>query len=64
MAELPSLISFMVYVEVKHHERIRKKNGRVQDCVKVEVAVLGSPSLLTDSPSGLCGRKPTMVLNV
>ena len=36
----------MVYVEVKHHERIRKKNGRVQNCVKVEVAVLGSPSLL------------------
>ena len=31
-------------------------------CVKVEVAVLGSPSL-TLSPYGLCGRKATLNLN-
>ena len=36
---LPSLLSLIVWVDVKQHER--RKN-----CVKVEVAVLGSPSLI------------------
>ena len=35
----PSLIIFIVSVDVKQHERRRS-------CVKVEVAVLGSPSLI------------------
>ena len=36
---LPSLLSLIVSVAVKQHERRR-------NCVKVEVAVLGSPSLI------------------
>ena len=34
----------------------------VRSCVKVEVDVLGSPSLIS-SPYGLCGRKATLNLN-
>ena len=36
-----SLISLLVSVDVKHHERTRP----CQSCVEVELAVLGSPSL-------------------
>ena len=31
--------------------------------MKVEVVVLGSPSLISNSPYGLCGLKATLSLN-
>ena len=31
--------------------------------MKFEVAVLGSPSLILNSPHGLCGREATLNLN-
>ena len=37
---LPSLISHVVSVDVKHHER--RKDTELRSCVKVEVAALGS----------------------
>ena len=42
----PFLISFMVSVEVKHHERRRQGLSELRSRVKVEVAVLGFPSLI------------------
>ena len=49
----------MVSVVVKQHFKKggSQRSGAVCVCVKVEVAVLGSPSL--NSPYGLCGRKAT-----
>ena len=41
---------------IRHILQIRRSMD--QSCVKVEVAVLGSPSLIV-SHHGLCGRKAT-----
>ena len=42
----PSLISLVISVDVKHHERRRLEISELRSCVKVEVSVLGSPSLI------------------
>ena len=36
--------------------------SKLRSCVKVEVAILGSPS--SNSPYGVCGRKATLSLNL
>ena len=43
------LISHTVSVEVKHHETKNTVTAEIRSCVKVEVAVLGFPSLKTVS---------------
>ena len=43
----PSLISLVVYVDVKHHVYSLMRQPDLRSCVKVEVAVLGSLSLLS-----------------
>ena len=42
----PSLISLVVSVDVKHHVYCNT-SSKLRSCVKVEVAVLGSPTLLS-----------------
>ena len=42
----PSLISRTVSVDVKHHERRSLGESALRSSVRVEVAVLGSPSLI------------------
>ena len=52
----PSLISLMVSVDVKHHERRKKKDtddSELRSCVKVEVDVLAPRPC--NNPDGLCG---------
>ena len=46
-------------MEVKHHEKRRPTR---QSCVKVEVAVMGAPSLI--SLMVFCARKATLKRNV
>ena len=53
----PSLVVLMVSVDVKQHQLEQQSSDR--SCVKVEVGVFGSLSLIL-SPYGLCGRKATL----
>ena len=53
----PSLVVLMVSVDVKQHQLEQQSSDR--SCVKVEVDVFGSLSLIL-SPYGLCGRKATL----
>ena len=49
---IPSpLISLVVSVDVKHHGYLYT-SSKLRSCVKVEVAVLGSPTLLSRVVSG------------
>ena len=43
----PFLISLVVSVDVKHHMFTCNASSKLRSCVKVEVAVLGSPNLLS-----------------
>ena len=48
----PSLIRLMVSVDVNHDERKgRERHAVLRSCVKVEVTVLGSPSLIVRTVS-------------
>ena len=49
----PSLIAvLMVFVDIKqHHEHERGAQSELRNCVKVEVAVLGSSSLTVPTAS-------------
>ena len=51
-------------MDVKHHVYLLKtlSVSELRSCVKVEVAVQGSPSLII-KPEGLCGRKATLKRN-
>ena len=49
----------MVSVDDKHHVYVLFVTGGLRSCVRVEVAVLGSPSLII-KPHGSCGRKATL----
>ena len=42
-----SLISLMVSVDVKHHVHFTLFRNTTELCVQVEVAILGSPSLIS-----------------
>ena len=55
-----SLIGLIVSADVKQHVYITNA-AELRSCVKVQVAVLGSPS--PNDPYGLCGRKATLNLN-
>ena len=54
----PILIVLTVSVDVKQHctELKRTISSELRNCVKVEVVVLGSPSV-PNNPYDLCGRK-------
>ena len=57
MLSSTSLVVLMVSVDVKQHQLEQQSSDR--SCVKVEVDVFGSLSLIL-SPYGLCGRKATL----
>ena len=55
---LPSLISLMVSVDVKHHERRKSHHLRAQELCESRC---GCPELpVANNPYGLCGRKATL----
>ena len=55
----PSLISLMVSVDVKQHERRRMNHTELRSCVSESRG--GRPGLpVPDSPYGLRGRKATL----
>ena len=56
----PSLIVRIVSVDVKQHLK-KKVLSELRNCVKVEVAVLGPPSII--SLYSLCGRKAALNIN-
>ena len=45
----PTLISLVIFVDVKHHVYLLmcSSMAELRSCVKVEVAALGSPSLIS-----------------
>ena len=49
-----------VFVDVKQHSTNQRNGAELMTCVAVEVAVLGSPSLIS---FGFCGRKATLKRN-